>query len=259
MTLDWGAGEYERTARELAPAAHHVVALAGIARGERVLDLACGTGNAAIEAARLGAAVTGLDAAPRLIEVAEARAAAAGVEAAFVVGDAQDVPFGDGAFDCVVSVFGVIFVSEPPRAMAEIVRVLAPGGRALISAWRPEGTVHQMVGVLARGVAEAGGPRRPPFPWHDPGAVRELAAPHGATVEAEDGRLVIEGASPEAYFADGEAHHPMSVAARPVIERAGSYPALREEAIAALRAGNEDPDGFRVTSPYRVLRIARPA
>lgn len=51
----------------------------------------------------------------------------------------------------------------------------------------------------------------------------------------------------------------MSVAARPVIERAGSYPALREEAIAALRAGNEDPDGFRVTSPYRVLRIARPA
>lgn len=259
MTLDWGAGEYERTARELEPAAHHVVAVAAVARGERVLDLACGTGNAAIEAARLGAAVTGLDAAPRLIEVAEARAAAAGVEAAFVVGDAQDLPFGDGAFDCLVSVFGVIFVPEPPRAMAEIVRVLAPGGRALISAWKPEGAVHRMVGVLARGVAEAGGPRRPPFPWHDPDAVRELAAPHGATVEAEDGRLVIEGASPEAYFADGEAYHPMSVAARPVIERAGSYPALREEAIAALRAGNEDPDGFRVTSPYRVLRIARPA
>lgn len=259
MTLDWGAGEYERTARELEPAAHHVVAVAAVARGERVLDLACGTGNAAIEAARLGAAVTGLDAAPRLIAVAEARAAAAGVEAAFVVGDAQDLPFGDGAFDCLVSVFGVIFVPEPPRAMAEIVRVLAPGGRALISAWKPEGAVHRMVGVLARGVAEAGGPRRPPFPWHDPDAVRELAAPHGATVEAEDGRLVIEGASPEAYFADGEAYHPMSVAARPVIERAGSYPALREEAIAALRAGNEDPDGFRVTSPYRVLRIARPA
>lgn len=205
MTLDWGAGEYERTARELEPAAHHVVAVAAVARGERVLDLACGTGNAAIEAARLGAAVTGLDAAPRLIAVAEARAAAAGVEAAFVVGDAQDLPFGDGAFDCLVSVFGVIFVPEPPRAMAEIVRVLAPGGRALISAWKPEGAVHRMVGVLARGVAEAGGPRRPPFPWHDPDAVRELAAPHGATVEAEDGRLVIEGASPEAYFADGEA------------------------------------------------------
>jgi SAM-dependent methyltransferase len=259
VTLDWGAGEYERTARELEPAAHHVVALAGIARGERVLDLACGTGNAAIEAARAGARVTGLDAAPRLIGVAEARAAAAGVEATFVTGDAQDLPFDDGAFDCVLSVFGVIFVPDPPRAMAEIVRVLGPGGRALISAWRPEGAVHQMVGVLARGVAEAGGPRRPPFPWHDPDAVRELAAPHDATVEAEDGRLVIEGASPEAYYADGETYHPMSVAARPLIERAGTGPALREAAIAALRAGNEDADGFRVTSPYRVLRITRAA
>jgi SAM-dependent methyltransferase len=257
MTLDWGAGEYERTARELEPAAHHVVALAGIVRGERVLDLACGTGNAAIEAARLGADVTGLDAAPRLIEVAEARAAAAGVEAAFVVGDAQNLPFDDGAFDCVVSVFGVIFVSDPPQAIAEIVRVLAPGGRALVSAWRPEGAVHAMIGVLGRGVAAAGGPSRPPFAWHDPEAVRELAAAHGATVAAEDGGLVIAGASPEAYFADGETYHPMSVAARPLLERAGTYPALREEALAALSAGNEDPDAFRATSPYRVLRLTR--
>src|SRR5919199_2114132 len=138
VTLDWGAGEYERTARELEPAAHHVVALAGVAPGERVLDLACGTGNAASEAARAGARVTGLDAAPRLIEVAEARAAAASLDIEFVVGDAQDLPFGDGAFDCVLSVFGVIFVPDPPRAMNEILRVLAPGGRALISAWRPE-------------------------------------------------------------------------------------------------------------------------
>src|SRR4051812_16049188 len=259
VTLDWGAGEYERTARELEPAAHHVVALAGVARGERVLDLACGTGNAAIEAARAGAHVTGLDAAARLIEVAEARAAAAGVDVAFVVGDAQELPFDDGAFDCVLSVFGVIFVPEPARAMSEIVRVLAPGGRALVSAWRPEGAVNAMVGVLTRGVAEAGGPRRSPFAWHDPDTVRALAAPHGAMVEAEDGGLVIGGASPEAYFADGGAYHPMSVTARPLLERAGTYPALREEAIAALRAGNEDPDGFRVTSPYRILRISRPA
>jgi len=258
VTLDWGAGEYERTARELEPAAHHVVALAGLASGETVLDLACGTGNAAIEAARAGAQVTGLDAAPRLVDVARARAAAAGVPATFVVGDAQELPFADASFQCVLSVFGVIFVPDPPRAIAEIVRVLEPGGRALVSAWRPEGPVQAMVGVLARGVAAAGGPRRTPFPWHDPDAVREVAAAHGAHVEAEDGRLVVAGASPEAYFADGEAYHPMSVAARPLIERAGTYPALREEAIAALRAGNEDPEAFRATSPYRVLRITRP-
>jgi SAM-dependent methyltransferase len=258
MTLDWGAGEYERTARELEPAAHHVVALAGIANGERVLDVACGTGNATIEAVRAGAEAIGLDAAPRLIEVAQARAAAADVAATFVVGDAQELPFADESFDCVLSVFGVIFVPEPPRAVAEIVRVLRPGGRALVSAWRPEGPINAMMRVLARAVTEAGGPSRPPFPWHDPDAVRELAAKHGATVEAEDGGLVIEGASPEAYFAIGEEYHPMSVAARPLIERAGTYAPIREEAIATLRAGNEDPDAFRVTSPYRVLRITRP-
>jgi SAM-dependent methyltransferase len=259
VTLDWGAGEYERTARELEPAAHHVVALAEIRPGERVLDLACGTGNAAIEAARAGASVTGLDAAPRLIEVARARAAAANLAIELVVGDAQELPFGDGGFDCVISVFGVIFVPDPPRAMAEIVRVLSPGGRALISAWRPEGPINAMVGVLARAVREAGGPNRPPFAWHDPEALRELAAAHGADVQAEEGRLVIEGASPEAYFTDGERYHPMSVAARPLVERAGNYAAVREEALAALRTGNEDPGGFRVTSPYRVLRITRAA
>src|SRR3954447_18780984 len=128
--VDWGDGEYERTAAELEPTAREVVARAAIAPGERVLDVACGTGNAGLIAAAAGARVTGLDAAPRLVEVARQRAAAAGADAEFVVGDALDLPFEDGAFDAVVSVFGVIFAPDPARAIAEIVRVLAPGGRA---------------------------------------------------------------------------------------------------------------------------------
>src|SRR3954471_20220970 len=157
--VDWSAGEYERTAGELEPAACHVVERAAIAPGERVLDLACGTGNAARAAAAAGAPVTGLDSAPRLVEVARERVP----DAEFVVGDALELPFDDGAFDVVVSVFGVIFVPDPARAIAEIVRVLAPGGRALLSVWRPEGPIHRMVGVLGRGgAAAAGGPGPPP-------------------------------------------------------------------------------------------------
>jgi len=249
--VDWSVGEYERTAAELEPAARHVVERAAIAPGERVLDLACGTGNAALLAAAAGARVTGLDSAPRLVEVARERVP----DAEFVVGDALDLPFDDGAFDAVLSVFGVIFVPDPARAIAEIVRVLAPRGRALLSAWCPEGPVTSMVGVLGRGLAAAGAPSRPRFAWHEPEAVAELAAAHGATVDAEDGSLAIEAESPEAYFALAEEHHPMSLAGRPLLERAGTYAALRQEALGVLRAGNEDPARFRVTSPYRVVRL----
>jgi len=254
--LDWGVGEYERTARELEPASRNVVDLAALAPGERVLDVACGTGNAALLAAAAGAEVTGLDAAARLVEVARARAGAAGVAATFVVGDAMALPFDAGAFDVVLSVFGIIFAPDAEKALGEVFRVLRPGGRALIAAWIPEGAIHGMVSALARGVIDAGGPERPRFAWYDPAAVAPIAARHGATVDAEDGSVVTTGASPEAYFADGEEHHPMSVAMRPLLERSGRYQEVREEAIAALRADNEDPTGFRVTSPYRVLRIA---
>src|SRR6185437_7039067 len=118
------------TAAELEPAAAHLVSLARVLAGERVLDIATGTGNAALAAAREGATATGMDAAPRLIEVARQRAASDRLDASFVVGDLHELPFESGSFDCVVSVFGIIFAADPQRAVAELMRVLAPSGRA---------------------------------------------------------------------------------------------------------------------------------
>jgi SAM-dependent methyltransferase len=254
--IDWGQGHYEQTAVELEPVAERVVSLAGCQSGERVVDLATGTGNAALLAARGGAVVTGLDSASRLIDVARARAAEARLEAAFVVGDLQALPFEDSSFDAALSVFGLIFAGDADRAFAELTRVLRSGGRAFVSVWLPVGPIDAMVGVFARAIAAAVGSSPSRFAWHDARAVGELAARHGAQLQFHDGELKIVAESPDAYFAANQGH-PMSVAGRPLLERAGTAEATRERALKVLQEGNEDPSAFRVTSPYRVIEIRR--
>jgi SAM-dependent methyltransferase len=253
--LDWGIGHYERTAAELEPVGEHVVSLAGLRSGERVLDLATGTGNAALMAARPGALVTGLDAASRLIEVARGRAATAGLDVSFVVGDFQALPFESGSFDVALSVFGVIFAADASRAFEEMIRVLQPDGRALLAVWVPAGPIDAAIGTFGRAVAAATGSRPTRFAWHDAAAVSELAAHAGATVQIHEGELRITAASPEAYLRANEQHHPMSLAGRAALERAGTYREVRDRALAILREGNEDPRAFRVVSPYRVLEV----
>jgi SAM-dependent methyltransferase len=255
--IDWGLGRYEQTAAELEPVAEHVVSLAGLRPGERVVDLATGTGNAALLAARAGAVVTGLDAASRLIDVARERAASDGVDASFVVGDLGSLPFEDGSFDVALSVFGLIFAPDPSRAFAEMLRVLEPDGRAVFSVWVPAGPIDAMVGTLGRAMAAATASTPSRFAWHDPEVVSELAARHGARARIHEGTLTITAESAESYFDANERSHPMSLVSRPVLERAGSYGDVREQALAILREGNEAPEGFRVSSPYRVIEINR--
>src|SRR4051794_3419422 len=172
--VDWGVGEYEQTAAELEPVAEHVVALAGLQAGERVVDVACGTGNAALLAARAGAVATGIDSAARLVGVAGTRAAQARLDATFLVGDAHELPFADGAFDVALSVFGIVFADDAPRAFAELLRVVRPGGRALVSAWVPAGAIDAMVGAFGRAMAAATGQTMPRFAWYDAAAVGAL-------------------------------------------------------------------------------------
>ena len=255
---DWGLGSYEPTAAELAPVAERSVALADPQQGERVLDLATGTGNAALCAARAGAEVTGVDTASRLIDVARRRAALANLDAAFLVADVQSLPFADCSFDVVLSVFGLIFAADAELAFAEMVRVLAADGRAVVSVWIPAGPIDAMVGVFARAMAGAGGSRPPRFSWHDLDAVRALARAHGAELDHRDAELEIVADSPEAYLERNQ-EHPMSVAGRPLLERAGTLQATTAEALAVLRDANQSPSGFRVRSPYRLIEVRRRA
>jgi SAM-dependent methyltransferase len=254
--VDWGAGDYEATAEELAPVAEAVVQRARISAGEDVLDVACGTGNAALLAAARGARVVGVDGAPRLLEVARDRARARGVVVDFREGDLLALPVDDGAVDVVLSVFGVIFAADAARALRELARVLRPSGRALVTAWIPEGPIDAMLTAMSHVVGRITSsvpPRR--FPWSDSDAVASLAAEAGLALGATSrAELPIRAASPEAYFAAGR-NHPMALAVRPVIERAGAGAEVRDAAMSVLREANEDTDGFLVHSPYVVHQL----
>ena len=154
-------------------AAPHLVRFAGIRPGDRLLDVACGTGVVALTAARLGAKVTGLDLTPELIAHARENAALMEIEAQFQEGDAEALPFGDASFDVVLSQFGHMFAPRPEVVVREMLRVLKPGGRIAFSTWPPELLVGRMFAMMGRynpppppGVA-------PPQLWGDPNVIVE--------------------------------------------------------------------------------------
>jgi ubiquinone/menaquinone biosynthesis C-methylase UbiE len=229
-----------------------VVERAAISPGDRVVDVGCGTGNAALLAALRGAQTTGVDPAARLLDVARARAAADQLDATFVLGDAASIPIATGGADVVLSVFAVIFAPDPAAAAAEMARVTAPGGRILLTAWIPEGAVHDCVGIFQTAVAEAiglpAGP--PPFAWHDPNALAGLFGAHGFSVKVEPGQIAITAASAREYLERQGRDHPMSVAGQALLESRGGGEETGRRALAVLEAANEAPEAFRVTSRY---------
>ena len=259
--VDWGAGRYETTAAELAPVADVVVEWSGVGAGDDVVDVACGTGNAALLAAARGAHVIGIDGAPRLLAVALERAAAHGVEVDWRQGDLLALPVATSAADIVVSVFGVIFARDPEAALREIARILRPHGRAVITGWVPAGPIDAMLAALGRIMARVAPPAAPPsrgrFAWSDPDALGPVARAAGLELAATERKeLAIRARSPEAYV-EAAREHPMLVAAQPALDRAGAIAEAREAMVAILRHANEDPTAFLVHSPYVIHELTR--
>jgi 2-polyprenyl-3-methyl-5-hydroxy-6-metoxy-1,4-benzoquinol methylase len=154
------------------PSAARLVNHAHVLPDHRVLDVGCGTGVVAITAARLGAEVTGIDLTPELIERARENSAIAAVEIAWHQGDAEELPFEDESFDVVLSQFGHMFAPRPDVAVAEMLRVLAPGGTIAFSTWPPEFYIGRLFSLVARYAPPPAGVAPPPL-WGDPGIIRE--------------------------------------------------------------------------------------
>jgi len=168
----WGAGDYGVVARRLADSAIDFLERIPIEPGTRVLDVACGTGQIAFPAAREGARVCGIDIAPNLIAQARAQAEAEGLDIEFIEGDAEALPYEDGAFDLVISLIGAMFAPRPDVVAAELTRVCRPGGRIVMGNWTPEG----FIGAFFKTVSQHAPPPAgipSPLQWGSEDIVRE--------------------------------------------------------------------------------------
>jgi SAM-dependent methyltransferase len=180
----WMAGDYSRVARLTERAANEFIARLWLKPGMKVLDVACGSGNLAIPAAKAGAIVTGIDIAPNLLDQARARAAGETLDIRFEEGDAEDLPFEEGAFDVVVSMFGAMFAPRPGVVAVELTRVCRHGGRIALASWTPAGFIGELFGVTGRHVPPPPGVPSPLL-WGDEAAVRERLANRVADIGME--------------------------------------------------------------------------
>lgn len=193
----WTIGSYADIGESFLSMAAHLVEVGGVEPDDEVLDVACGTGNIAISAARRGAAVTGLDITPAMLDDARENAAIAGVDdIAWREGDATDLPFEDDRFDVTLSCVGHMFANPPDAAGRELVRVTRPGGTIAFSSWTPDSVVPAMAKVLQSYLPPDPDPADPPFLWGDPEVVRERLGEGVSDLEFETGTVRQKAVSP---------------------------------------------------------------
>lgn len=172
LKATWVSGDFGKVAETFTGGAAEFVERLNLQPGTRVLDVACGSGNQSIPAARAGAVVTGVDIAPNLIEQARQWAQRENLEIRFDEGDAEDLPYPDADFDTVLTMFGAMFAPRPERVAAELLRVCRPGGVIAMANWTPAGFIGRMFKTVGAHVAP---PVNMPSPllWGDEQTVRE--------------------------------------------------------------------------------------
>jgi ubiquinone/menaquinone biosynthesis C-methylase UbiE len=157
----WGSGDYGAVAALIHPIAEELAQAADLSAGARVLDVAAGTGNAAIAVARCGARVTATDYVEALLDRARERAAAEHLPMDFEIADAENLPYAEGEYDAVFSVVGAMFAPDQERSAAELIRVCRPGGTIAMANWTPEGFIGELFRTVGRRVPPPPGIRGP--------------------------------------------------------------------------------------------------
>jgi SAM-dependent methyltransferase len=252
----WTLGDYPRVAREvLGPLGTELVAACGITRGQRVLDVAAGSGNASIPAAGTGADVIATDLVPDLLAVGQREAEARGVRLDWQEADAEALPFGDGEFDVVMSCIGVMFAPDHQQAADELLRVCRPGGTIGLLNWANPGSITDFLLVFAPYVPPPPPGTTPPVLWGKPDHVRELFGDRvdGLTVTA--GQLPVDHFdTPAEFCAYYKAHFgPTATTFAGIAADPERTAALDRDFLAYATKFNQNPDGPRARYGYDYL------
>ncbi len=191
----WSSGDYAVVGTTLQIVGEELAEAVDLRSGQRVLDVAAGNGNATLAAARRGCQVTSTDYVPALLERAGERAAADRLSIDFREADAENLPFEDGAFDAVMSTFGVMFTPDQDRAASELMRVCRRGGKIGLANWTPDGFIGRLFGTIGKVIAPPPGVRSPAL-WGTRARINELFGRHASEIRTSQRHFVFRYQSP---------------------------------------------------------------
>jgi ubiquinone/menaquinone biosynthesis C-methylase UbiE len=242
----WSAGDFSVVGTTLQIVGETLCEAADIRGGDRVLDVACGNGNAALAAARRWAEVTGVDFVPALVERARERALADRLPVEVMEADAEHLPFQDGWFDVVTSVYGVMFAGDPERAAREMLRVCRPGGRIAMANWTPGGFVGEMLRLVGRHVPPPPGAPSP-LAWGTREGLERLFGAHAAHLGTASRDFVFRYRSAPHFVEVFRTWYGPTVRAFAALDAAGRA-ALEADLLALLHSDDRSGDGTLVVS-----------
>lgn len=256
LNRSWSSADYARIGVTLQMTGERLAEAVDFTPGSRILDVAAGNGNASLALARRFCAVTSTDYVPDMLDKGRARAEAEGLEIAFEVADAQNLPYGDASFDGVISTFGTMFAPDQQATAAELIRVCKPGGKIALACWTPLGFVGRVCATIGRHMG-AGGDFKSPQNWGREDWLREQFGPAAADMTIRWREHSFRYPSPRCYLDFFRTHYGLCRAAFAHVGTEGEK-ALEDDILGVVDRFNVAADGsMNAPSEYAEVVLVR--